>query len=94
MYKREQDNPALGKYARVAHILGGKHFDDARSARRQLVELLTEWTEQLNLPRLSTYGVTTEDLDLIVAHSRGSSMKTNPIVLDDGELSEVLLRRL
>ena len=94
MHKREPDNPALGKYARVAGILCGKHFTDASEARQQLVELLTEWTKKLNLPSLSTYGVTAEDVDHIVAHSRGSSIKTNPIGLDDGELSEVLLRRL
>jgi hypothetical protein len=34
---------------------------------------------RLKLPKLSAYGVQESDLDHIVAHSRGSSMKTNPI---------------
>jgi len=30
----------------------------------------------------------------VVAGSRGSSMKTNPIVLTDGEVEEIVSRRL
>jgi alcohol dehydrogenase len=34
------------------------------------------------------------DLPRIIANSRGSSMKTNPIVLTDEEIAEVLHARL
>jgi alcohol dehydrogenase len=48
----------------------------------------------MNVPSLGAYGIREADLDLIVANSRGSSMKTNPIVLSDGEVREILLRCL
>jgi len=59
-----------------------------------LVALLRNWTQQLQLPRLSYYGLNQEGLDKVVANSRGSSMKTNPIVLSDEEIKSVLLDRL
>ena len=33
-------------------------------------------------------------LDHIVAHSRGSSMKTNPVVLTDEEIRAILIERM
>jgi alcohol dehydrogenase len=48
----------------------------------------------MNVPSLGAYGIREADLDAIVANCRGSSMKTNPIVLTDGEVREVLLRCL
>jgi alcohol dehydrogenase len=38
--------------------------------------------------------VSAADLPRIVAHSRGSSMKTNPLVLSDAEVTRVLEMRL
>ena len=92
--QREPDNPALTKYARLAEILCEKRIRDPEQAWQALVERLRTWTQQMQLERLSTYGVKAEELDHVVAHSRGSSMKTNPIVLEDAELRELLTRRL
>lgn len=64
------------------------------AAQDSLVELLTERTEHLLLPRLAAYGVRAEDIGRIVAHSRGSSMKTNPVMLTDAEVGEVVRARL
>jgi alcohol dehydrogenase len=52
------------------------------------------WTHRLNLPRLGFYQVAHSDIERIVASSRGSSMKTNPIVLTDEEIARILLARL
>jgi alcohol dehydrogenase class IV len=87
--------PALAKYARV----GGLMAEGARGADRNqllvaLVETLRDWTQRLSLPLLSGYGVSEADVDRVVAESRGSSMKTNPIVLTDDEIREVVVRRL
>jgi len=38
--------------------------------------------------------MTTADIPRIVANARGNSMRTNPIRLEDGELAELLKRRL
>jgi alcohol dehydrogenase len=48
----------------------------------------------LQLPTLSTWGVRASDFRRIVDHSRGSSMKTNPVALNDEEIERILRQRL
>lgn len=92
--EREPNNAALAKYARIGRLFQGKNHVDDAAARAFLVRILKEWTARMNVPSLGVYGIREPDLDLIVANSRGSSMKTNPIVLTDGEVREILLRCL
>jgi alcohol dehydrogenase class IV len=94
MREREPDNPGLESYAAVATILCERGFETSEAAGSALVDLLDQWTTRMDLPRLSAYGIDTADLDRIVAHSRGSSMKTNPVVLTDAEIRSVLEPRL
>jgi alcohol dehydrogenase len=94
MLEREPDNPALIKYAQAAEILCERRFKTPETAWDALIELLNAWTEHLELSKLSHYGLQREDLDHVVAHSRGSSMKTNPIVLTDAEIFTILEKRL
>ena len=93
MHQREADNPALAKYAELGKMLCKRSFTHAETAREALVMLLMEWTEQLQLPRLSTFHVKKSDYQRIVAHSRGSSMQTNPVMLDDADIERILLAR-
>lgn len=94
MEARDPANPALAKYARVGRLLRGKtHVDDV-GARGVLLKVLGEWTERMGLPRLGEFGVNEADLPHIVANCRGSSMKTNPIVLSDAEVGNILQARL
>ena len=94
MEAREPNNPALAKYAQAGRIFRKRTHVEEVGARVFLVHTLTQWVDQLKLPRLSAYGVAEADLEHIVAHCRGSSMKTNPIVLSDDEVRAVLLARL
>ncbi|MBI1422562.1 MAG: iron-containing alcohol dehydrogenase [Gammaproteobacteria bacterium] len=91
---RDPDNIALAKYVRLGEVLCQRRHASADAAREALVGLLYDWTEQMQLPRLREYGVTEDGLDHVVTHSRGSSMKTNPIVLTDEEIKSVLQMRL
>ncbi|MBI2312671.1 MAG: iron-containing alcohol dehydrogenase [Betaproteobacteria bacterium] len=92
MEARDPGNPSLAKYAEVGRRLGAR--GDDRGARAFLVDRLEEWTVRLELPRLSAYGFGTSDLPRVVANSRGSSMKTNPVVLTDEEVARVLEARI
>ncbi|MBZ0095198.1 MAG: iron-containing alcohol dehydrogenase [Sulfuricella sp.] len=92
--ERDPGNPALEKYARIGRLFQDKHPVDDVAARAFLVQTLKERTARMNVPSLGAYGIREADLDLIVANCRGSSMKTNPIVLTDGEVREILLRCL
>jgi alcohol dehydrogenase len=91
---RAPDSTALDKYAEAATILCGRSFSSREAAWQALVNLLAEWTERLDLPRLGDYGLDTDGLELVVAHSRGSSMRTNPVVLTDAEIRACLEERL
>ncbi len=87
---RAPDSPALKKYALAGKLLAREDRPDAAAARARLVDILQDWTRRLELPRLGHYGVTAADVPRIVAHSRGSSMKTNPLTLTDAELRGLL----
>jgi alcohol dehydrogenase len=87
--ERAPNSIALSKYENIGALLINRP-----QGEKTLVDILRNWTERLALPKLSAYGMQSADLDKVVANCRGGSMKTNPIVLTDGELRELLLRRL
>lgn len=91
---RASDSPALPKYAEIGRRFAMQKGLNGDEARAFLVATLRQWEERLSLPRLSHYGVTRDDLPRIVANSRGSSMKTNPIELTDEEIAAILAVRL
>ena len=94
MLTREPTNAALDKYARLAEVLLQKRMRNKHEAWDNLCKQLHLWTQQLQLPVLSNYGVDEVGLDHVIANARGSSMKTNPVVLTDEELRGLLLARL
>lgn len=85
---REDDSkgPALAKYARACEILAPGKPPSAEA----LVGLLEDWTRRLGIPRLSTWGVTTDAFPRIVAGSRNNSMRSNPADLSDADLAAIL----
>ena len=91
---RQPDSPALEKYAQVGRLLAKQGALDAADAHAMLIETLEDWTRALSLPRLGDYGVSAADIPHIVAHSRGSSMQTNPLRLEDSEIAAILEARL
>lgn len=94
MEAREPRNAALAKYAEVGRLLARRAASDEHADREALVAVLDDWTRRLSLPRLATLGVGADDVARIVANSRGSSMKTNPVVLSDDEVRRVVEARL
>jgi alcohol dehydrogenase len=94
MKAREPDNPALPKYAEIGRRFAMQKGLNGDEARGFLVETLRQWETRLDLPRLSAYGVAETDFSRLVANARGSSMKTNPIILSDDEIRSILESRL
>lgn len=91
---REPTHPALQKYAEVGRLLFGSAQQPQEAALGALLGGLEDWTKRLGLPRLGTFGVREADIGRIVANSRGSSMKTNPIILTDAEIAGIVRDRL
>lgn len=93
MRERDPNNIALKKYADVGRLLMQQELaNDAAIAA--LIDTLDDWTRRLRLPRLAHYRIEKKDFSRIVADSRGSSMKTNPILLSDTEIERILEARL
>lgn len=91
---REPAHPALEKYAQVGRLLSRQGQLKQDAAHAALVDCLEAWMRELKLPTLAHYGVQHVDIPRIVANSRGSSMKTNPVLLDDSEIAAILDARI
>ena len=91
---RSPDHPALAKYAQASELLCRRSFATQSEAWAALVALLREWTNQIGLKRLGAFGVEPSHVDRIVANARGNSMLTNPVLLTDAEMAEVVRARL
>ena len=86
---------ADAKYAKVASLLEKRHFTTDTEAGEALINRLLDWTERLNLPRLSSFGVTDSDFPKIISAAQfQSSMKTNPVKLRDDEIAAILNARM
>ena len=90
MREREPDNPALQRYARVAELFCQRPFRSPQQGGEALVDWLRDWSVEMQLSGLAQHGLRAAELDRVVAHARGSSMKTNPIVLKDTEIRHIL----
>ena len=89
--ERMPDGEALRRYDRVAAILTGNKEAGARDA----ITWVTELCQALQVPGLRAYGVTESDCGTLVEKAaKASSMKANPIVLTNEELTEALKRSL
>lgn len=92
--ERAPQSPALRKYADVGRLLTNDPTLSDSEAGDKLIDLLRDWTRRLNLPRLAGFGVGEADIGRVVAGSRGGSMRTNPLVIEDAELAELVRARL
>jgi alcohol dehydrogenase class IV len=91
LQEREPVSEALRRYDEVAQILIGSPKATARDG----VAWMQALCETLQVPPLSTYGITEEDFPLLIEKaSASSSMKGNPIQLTPDEMREILSRAL
>lgn len=84
---RAPASPALARYAEVAEILTGRPGATIEDGIAWVSALCAD----LAVPPLSTYGMTQDDIPVVVAQGqKASSMKGNPIALTDEELAGIL----
>ncbi|MGD0922929.1 MAG: iron-containing alcohol dehydrogenase [Terriglobia bacterium] len=88
---RAPESESLRHYEEVARLLTGR----PNATPEDGVEWVRAICQELNISRLSSYGIREADVPVLVEKaSRASSMKGNPIVLTPDELDEVLTRAL
>lgn len=89
--ERSPGSPVPARYSEVARLLTGR--DTASAAEG--VSWLKILCEELGIPALSRYGLDPQMVPAVVAQARkASSMKGNPVPLNDAELSNILDRAL
>ena len=89
--ERAHDHPAVQRLAEVATLLTGR--PDARA--EDAIGWLQELTATLSIPGLATYGLDQDHIaEVVTAAQRASSMRGNPIELDDSEVTEIVTRSL
>ena len=89
--ERQPENPAIVRYAEIARLLTGR---DAATIEDG-IEWLKQLCQDLHIPALSDYGVSKADIAILVQKSTAaSSMKANPIQLNESELADILEKSL
>lgn len=89
--QRQPDSDTVNRYAEVAQMI----TRNANATPEDGAAWVDELREALSIPRLSRYGIRAEDFpDIVEKSARASSMKGNPLVLTDKELTEILERAL
>jgi len=86
-------HPALVKYAKAGRLMLHSQGMSDQEALSGLPGLLDTWTERLDMPRLSAFGITAADIPHVVAHASGG-MKTNPVELTAAQAAALLRSRL
>ena len=88
---RASTHDALRRYDELARLVTGRPHATADD----LVHWTRELTAALQIPTLSTHGITRADFPVIVeAAAKASSMKANPLPLTSSELTAILERAL
>lgn len=87
---REASSPALERYATIGEVLTGERFDSPADARAAGIAAVKSLVARLEIPRLGELGLAESSLPAAVKESRGSSMKSNPVVLTDAEIASIL----
>jgi alcohol dehydrogenase class IV len=89
--ERAASSPMLARFEEAARALTGRAAADIADG----VAFVAELGRELAVPSLSSYGMTLADVPSVVAKAAAaSSMKGNPIVLTNAELSGILERAL
>jgi alcohol dehydrogenase class IV len=89
--RNEQDGEYLKRYDQIARICTGH----VRATADAGVDWVRRLIDELQIPRLGTYGIKSEHVDELVRKaSQASSMKANPIPLTPEELAETLQQAL
>lgn len=92
---REPHSPAMAKMAKLGAFLMDESSRELTKAPtyygEALCQILRDWTQSLQLPRLGDYGVEASDLERIVAKTRN---RNNPVQLTQAEIKNLVLERL
>lgn len=88
---KESAGLAIVKYSEVGKLFSGAEGKTNAYYIEYILSLIDEYTEKLELPKLSEFGISQDDFPRIIAETEN---KNNPVKLDKEELWEILENRL
>lgn len=84
--------PLVRRYAQIGRVLGADLACPDAEAADQAVARAAELAARLQIPPLGKFGLARDDVPRLVLLARkSSSMRFNPVILSDAELSRILL---
>jgi alcohol dehydrogenase class IV len=91
LQSRAADSPVLNRFTELAKLLTG----NSNATTMNGVEWIQSLCAKLDVPPLASYGMTRADIPAVVEKAQNaSSMKGNPIELDEEELTNILVAAL
>jgi alcohol dehydrogenase class IV len=89
--RKQNHTGFLEKFSEIARIFSR----NADATAEDGIESIKKLVNELNIPRLATFGLTSGDFPELVANAKNSSsMKGNPVALSDDELYSILEKSL
>ena len=89
--KQQNQLNFLEKLVEIARIFSG----NVEATAEDGIESIKKLVDELNIPRLAAFGLTSGDFPELVENAKSSSsMKGNPVVLSDDELYSILEKSL
>ncbi len=85
---------SLKKHADIGKLLAGEQHSKDKGINEYcsiLIEILESWTSELQIDRLSKYGVTSNDIEKIV---KRASLKNNPVKLSTEDIKLIISNRI
>jgi alcohol dehydrogenase len=92
--KGTEGRPALMKYAEIGALMAGEEVFKKGEMYKYLdllIERLEKWTVNLDIEKLSGYGITEGDFDKIIERA---GLKNNPVHLSSDDIHQILKNRL
>jgi len=81
---------SLEKYAEIGKLLSENNGDDLDQCCDFLVFQTEQWTQSLQIPKLSEYGLQVDDIEKIV---NNTGNKYNPVKLGKEDIEKIILER-
>jgi len=91
LFDTDPKAPGLKKYAKASALLTGKEYSNIKDSCNALVDLLTKWTLDFNIPLLKNYGF---DEALVKKTAKISDGKNSPVKLDTDDIFKIIMERV
>ena len=91
LFETDPKGDALKKYAQASALLIGREYNNVKDSCNALVDLLSKWTHDFNMPVLKNYGF---DKALAMKTAKISDGKNSPVKLDTDDIFKIIMERV